>query len=562
MESADSVVQEGWLIKSPPAKFFSRAKWRRRYFLLRRAGQLPSQYVLEYFSDASKHKLKGCIELDQCEQVETDVCGSVKKQQCGYMFDIRTAKRTFYLVAETRNLMDRWIRCICQVCGLKLPPNTDSQSAICDMEHSIAGDFDHHNSVPNSPCSISGPYIPISECISGAPPAEPSTPAARAPVSVNPFGSRRQSSMSRDVPESVLQRAASRDVPETVLQRVAPRDVPETVLQRAASRDVAADTVRHDSTADQPVSPITVTTSPTQVECESPRSMTGHIRSSSMPDPGRSATSAETVCPPRPPKPPHLTETVSHHRCGSLQSPLVSAESEYLTPRTPNTVPVDDIAPSHGAPKSTTATQTPSIGQIFNYDFSDKQQPSLPPAVNRTLKPRKISDCCIESTEVPLTPSSRSPGSAPPVVDRALKPSSFVTHAPLMSGSGKVFNLAPPPMRYCPASIRPQRAAPSPSPTTALSETVGHDLESCHTPMEDIEYLDLDIGSGNRSASALSTAVVVNDSAPSVSMSRYVDAPVDGVRSSSGIVYKAVDFVKTEAFNKTRQSVQEQRLQK
>lgn len=80
--------------------------------------------------------------------------------------------------------------------------------------------------------------------------------------------------------------------------------------------------------------------------------------------------------------------------------------------------------------------------------------------------------------------------------------------------------------------------------------------------MEDIEYLDLDIGSGNRSASALSTAVVVNDSAPSVSMSRYVDAPVDGVRSSSGIVYKAVDFVKTEAFNKTRQSVQEQRLQK
>ena len=44
-------------------------KWRKRFFLLRRSGSLPSQYVLEYFSDESKRKLKGKIELDQCEQV-------------------------------------------------------------------------------------------------------------------------------------------------------------------------------------------------------------------------------------------------------------------------------------------------------------------------------------------------------------------------------------------------------------------------------------------------------------------------------------------------------------
>ena len=37
--------------------------------MLRRSGSLPSQYVLEYFSDESKRKLKGKIELDQCEQV-------------------------------------------------------------------------------------------------------------------------------------------------------------------------------------------------------------------------------------------------------------------------------------------------------------------------------------------------------------------------------------------------------------------------------------------------------------------------------------------------------------
>ena len=33
-------------------------------------GKLPRQYVLNYFSDESKKRLKGTISLDECEQVK------------------------------------------------------------------------------------------------------------------------------------------------------------------------------------------------------------------------------------------------------------------------------------------------------------------------------------------------------------------------------------------------------------------------------------------------------------------------------------------------------------
>lgn len=37
--------------------------------MLKLSGQIPGQYVLEYFVDQSCKKLKGAIDLDQCEQV-------------------------------------------------------------------------------------------------------------------------------------------------------------------------------------------------------------------------------------------------------------------------------------------------------------------------------------------------------------------------------------------------------------------------------------------------------------------------------------------------------------
>lgn len=37
--------------------------------MLKHSGELPGQYFLEYYTDKTCRKLKGKIDLDQCEQV-------------------------------------------------------------------------------------------------------------------------------------------------------------------------------------------------------------------------------------------------------------------------------------------------------------------------------------------------------------------------------------------------------------------------------------------------------------------------------------------------------------
>lgn len=35
------------------------------------------------------------------------------------MFDVKTPKRTYYLAADSDTDMNKWVDCVCQVCGLK-----------------------------------------------------------------------------------------------------------------------------------------------------------------------------------------------------------------------------------------------------------------------------------------------------------------------------------------------------------------------------------------------------------------------------------------------------------
>ncbi|XP_037087610.1 GRB2-associated-binding protein 2-like [Pollicipes pollicipes] len=340
MEEAE-VVNEGWLIKSPPQKRFPRAKWRRRYFLLRRSGALPAQYVLEYFSDESKRKLKGKIELDQCEQVDAGLTLDSRKHQYDFMFDIRTPKRTFYLAAESKALMERWVDCICRVCGLKVYPRDGNDDG------------------------------------SAPPPA---------PVNWETYPGQSQHTRSNSMPETVK----------------------------------------------------------------------GGVNKAEQLKQG----------PPRPPKPPHLqgqeaASTHNYQNFEELRSPRLS-DTESATPRTPTTVPADDMYDfprpldrTSGRRRNCYAGAAP--GQIFNYDFSERPPPA--PVVNRTLKPRK-----------------------------------------------------------------------------AYHYTDGG------RPLHEVQYLDLDLGETGETGSPRSPA----------------KTPL-GREASTGTVYKTVDFVKTEAFNKTRQSVELER---
>ncbi|XP_065567734.1 GRB2-associated-binding protein 1-like isoform X2 [Artemia franciscana] len=179
-----NVVYQGWLIKSPPMKRLWRAKWRRRFFRLRDSGELPGQYVLEYFADKNCKKLKGQIDLDQLDQCDSGLSLKDSKHQYEFMFDLQTAKRVYYLAAETEEEMNKWVEYICQVCRLKMFPqdgeaeseytttrfvsiarhSLESSSVNQSMERNSPTDL---STPPTSPTSSSGPYVSLSECFTG-----------------------------------------------------------------------------------------------------------------------------------------------------------------------------------------------------------------------------------------------------------------------------------------------------------------------------------------------------------------------------------------------------------
>lgn len=139
--NTQEVVYEGWLTKSPPTKriwravstsymhknvrktvlslFVTHQRWRRRWFTLRHSGELPGQFILTYYTDKHCRKLKGVINLDHCEQVDRGLKLEERKLKFDHVFDIKTPTRTYYLAADTEKEMISWVKCICNVCGLK-----------------------------------------------------------------------------------------------------------------------------------------------------------------------------------------------------------------------------------------------------------------------------------------------------------------------------------------------------------------------------------------------------------------------------------------------------------
>lgn len=117
------------------------------------------------------------------------------------MFDVRTSKRTYYLVAKSDAEMNKWVECICSVCGLKI--HVDENAETTDYRYSPQPSQELSCSVPSNGSSSgssfvaasqagvegvgasakisaenkssvlteqqSNPYIPISECHTGKP---------------------------------------------------------------------------------------------------------------------------------------------------------------------------------------------------------------------------------------------------------------------------------------------------------------------------------------------------------------------------------------------------------
>ncbi|XP_029310440.1 GRB2-associated-binding protein 1-like isoform X1 [Cottoperca gobio] len=130
MSGAGEVVCEGWLRKSPPEKKLRRYAWKRRWFVLR-SGRLSGEPdVLQYFKNQQSRRPIRTINLHLCEQVDAGLTFTKKELESSFVFDLRTEERTWYLVAESEEDMNRWVSSICLLCGFNPTEDVRERPAV------------------------------------------------------------------------------------------------------------------------------------------------------------------------------------------------------------------------------------------------------------------------------------------------------------------------------------------------------------------------------------------------------------------------------------------------
>ncbi|XP_059481715.1 GRB2-associated-binding protein 1 [Neocloeon triangulifer] len=649
---SNEIVHEGWLTKSPPTQRLWRAvsRWRRRWFVLRQ-GDLPGQYFLEYYTDKKCFKLKGKIDLDQCEQVDAGIeSPDHLRVKCREnLFDLKTPHRTYYLAADSKVEMDKWVECICRICGLKaeIDATETSYGSVQVEELSFSPmemSFENQDvTTPTSPSSASTPYIFISECYSGKPPPGVLTKEMEAQID--------NLTSDRKIRTRAEQTQFIRSQKPTKFSQSVPKvsdipaddfyDMPRKLTVNEQDSISLGQGMQDDVFADE----WTLSQAPSVNWNTFPRDSMSEINSKRASESSEASTeenpnSADLAslivakrfsrvitgqideAPPRPPKPAHFVDIPSHSYL-NIESVL---ENKNCAPTKPSkssppeqveviTDDMYDFPRSHQVlsesrgPKHcySNASANPN-GNVFQYDFnlddhihtsqiadcliepstpksdngsqssftlySNLPSPALlkagdstatqPPSVHRDLKPgRKVSD----STSCETSPSPFVP---PPNVNRGLKPIRRVPDSPNSELNG--FKLSAPPMHRAQSdsrSVRKQRAAPSPTPPGTMPKSpVGtfcpaysysddsdeeqnffHIVNNKFVPsnrgFDKLKYLDLDMEMGGSANGTLSSP----RNKPSKST----------LSLGPPTIYNTVDFVKTQAFNRTRQEVETMR---
>ncbi|XP_047433346.1 GRB2-associated-binding protein 1 isoform X2 [Mugil cephalus] len=134
--SGGEVVYSGWLRKSPPEKKLRRYAWKKRWFVLRSGRLTGDPDVLEYYKNDHTKKPIRVIDLNLCEQVDAGLTFSKKDLEHSFIFDIKTIDRVFYLVADTEDEMNKWVRHICDICGFN---PTDDEAAKAAHQSATGG---------------------------------------------------------------------------------------------------------------------------------------------------------------------------------------------------------------------------------------------------------------------------------------------------------------------------------------------------------------------------------------------------------------------------------------
>uniref|UniRef100_A0AAR2LBH4 PH domain-containing protein n=1 Tax=Pygocentrus nattereri TaxID=42514 RepID=A0AAR2LBH4_PYGNA len=166
--SGGDVVCSGWLRKSPPEKKLRRYAWKKRWFVLRSGRLTGDPDVLEYYKNDHVKKPIRVIDLNLCEQVDAGLTFNKKELEHSFIFDIKTIDRVFYLVADTEEEMNKWVRCICDICGFN-PTDTDGilgppASHQAAVSAGLVVDVPPHAGMvgPSVLASVPPPYQPVS----------------------------------------------------------------------------------------------------------------------------------------------------------------------------------------------------------------------------------------------------------------------------------------------------------------------------------------------------------------------------------------------------------------
>jgi len=535
LDPEGDIVHEGWLTKSPPlqenktqSKFnplftqtLIQPKWRRRWFVLRQ-GAMPGQFLLQYFVDNSTKKLKGSIDLDQCEQVDTGLTFEFGKVRYQYMFDIKTPKRVYYLAADTEQEMSRWVDYVCRVCNLH-PFQTEEldvkeeQIQTNQMSLQPLTEPTPAPAITSQPTRhISGPYMHLSECFTGG-----------------------------QVPQATRARISSTSSSQPVqgvvaLPRISPQYQNNPVSHADDSLNCGDDSVFLPNSPAGPKSTCKATLTKAiqnvddgyQNQQESLSTQFSNMLTVNNPPQDLTLQG-----PGRPPKPANLRNT------------QVSLPSQPPNDTYENHDDLLNVAMNAKVP------QPPSLEANNNCENLGPSTLGQPPVVNRRLKPeaKTVTGNMVTPTTLPIVNSG-------PPVERNRKPRGLESGAtyPGYGSSTPMANI--PPGMVIPGNINWERDTWEEGSHSeggsrrnssdeqiyfympSLQQSTGGKWDPLMIPAHDmrdqaVQYLDLDLPVTDTSLSEIERFP-----------NRINDSPT---------VYKTVDFIKTEAFNRTRQKVEE-----
>lgn len=339
------------------------------------------------------------------------------------MFNVKTPKRIYYLVAESEADMNKWVDAVCQVCGLKAYTQDEEQQLF---------QFESQESPPISPTStISGPYIPISECISGRRQLNDTSSLSSG---MGGHGQGELYDAPRKLAPSPPRSPTTTDAESVFTDDEWTTPVPSVNWETFPS---SGDSRPSQSSGDADIGSWSV------------RKRFGKLRivDSSVPPPDDSIFPV----PPRPPKPSHLVTDNPGHNYLNLDGSTES--SKPTTPATPapstaSTAIVTDETydfprshqPSGGdrdineqtgtmgrGPRHCYSNAAPSSvdDRIFRYDFHDDHEPSSPRSESSTTATySNLPSPLIRDSSSGLSTSTVSTSTVlpPPVVYRELKP--------------------------------------------------------------------------------------------------------------------------------------------